>query len=487
MLPLRRAEAKRQTPPDSPNAKPRPPTKMTVPGIGEEAGKPQTSMHWPAPVSRAIEDGIFEMKATGQDFVRIVDLCTLAGNRRVTPSYFLGGRWRHIMEEYTKIKEQEEKSISVVGGFIAVEWMNHFFPKLKLTIIDYLPLPLGPLPPSAARFCPRYMALHRINQFHDADFWKSKDTSLAVTNGSGERWSDYPRVVGCVETPGKPMDEGNVPQISYPDEEEAVIAVTELNHFFPKLMEMSNGVKASNYFMSQLSETGSSGGGRIRTDTSLAVTHRSGERWSVFGDDFGCVETPGKPVDEETVPPILKISYPGEEEAVIAVTEPIMELSNGIDKGYARSGVKASNYFMSLLSETGSGGGDWIRTDTSFAVTNRSGERWSVFGDYPQVDGCNCGYVETPGKPVDEGIVPPIPNISYPGEEEAVIAVTELNHFFPKITIIDSLSLPLGFLPPTDWSERFQLLHVPSEREGGRRRWLDPDGHGIYGLELLWR
>ena len=62
MLPLRRAEAQRS--PDVPNAKRRPPTRMTVPGSGEEAGKPQTSTHWPASVSWAIEDGTSEVKAT---------------------------------------------------------------------------------------------------------------------------------------------------------------------------------------------------------------------------------------------------------------------------------------------------------------------------------------------------------------------------------------------------------------------------------------
>ena len=66
---------------------PRPPTTMTVPGISEEAGKPQTSTHWPAPVCWAIEDGIFRVKATSQDFLGILDLCMqerkdLAGNHR---------------------------------------------------------------------------------------------------------------------------------------------------------------------------------------------------------------------------------------------------------------------------------------------------------------------------------------------------------------------------------------------------------------------
>merc|ERR1719284_712879 len=82
-----------------------------------------------------------------------------------------------------------EKSVLVVGaGFIGVEWvteLNHFFPKLKLTIIDFLPLPLGPLPPSAAKYCERYMKKHNINQFYEKkydakseDFWKSIELPL---------------------------------------------------------------------------------------------------------------------------------------------------------------------------------------------------------------------------------------------------------------------------------------------------------------------
>ena len=48
-LPLRRAEAWRQTSLDFSNGKPRPPTRMTAPGSSQEpAGKLQTSVHWPA-------------------------------------------------------------------------------------------------------------------------------------------------------------------------------------------------------------------------------------------------------------------------------------------------------------------------------------------------------------------------------------------------------------------------------------------------------
>jgi len=65
---------------------------------------------------------------------------------------FLEGRRRHILEEYGAIKalNDKESTVLVVGaGFIGVEWvteLRHYFPKLKNTIIDFLPNPLGPLP-----------------------------------------------------------------------------------------------------------------------------------------------------------------------------------------------------------------------------------------------------------------------------------------------------------------------------------------------------
>jgi len=179
----------------------------------------------------------------------------------------------------------------VVGaGFIGVEWVTeiqHFFPKMKLTIIDFLPNCLGPLPAKAADYCNKYMTRKGIKTFYNmkydaksADFWKS----IELPNG--------------------------------PDKEYICI-----------------GVKASNYFMPKetLSEKGPGGGGWILMDMKLAVKTREGKMWG--GDDKGmprifavgdcnysCVEEAGKKPDEWPIPPMPKISYPGEEEAVIACT-----------------------------------------------------------------------------------------------------------------------------------------------------------------------
>merc|ERR1712187_480008 len=206
---------------------------------------------------------------------------------------FLEGRRRHILEEYNTIKALNEKSatILVVGaGFIGVEWiteLEHFFPNLKLTILDALPQCLGPLPAKAAEYCSNYMKRHKIHQFYslkfddkNPEFWKK----INLPNGADKQYV-------CI------------------------------------------GVKASNYFMppETLSEKGPGGGGWILMDMTLAVKTRDGKRWSVdekgygrvyaVGDcNYSCVEgEPGQKPDEFPIPPIPKISYPGEEEAIIAV------------------------------------------------------------------------------------------------------------------------------------------------------------------------
>jgi len=204
---------------------------------------------------------------------------------------FLEGRRRHILEEYAGIQALNDKkaSVLVVGaGFIGVEWvteLRHFFPNLKLTIIDFLPQPLGPLPPAAAKYCAKYMERNGIKQFYsikyaakDPAFWKK----IQLPNGVDKEYI-------CI------------------------------------------GVKASNYFMPKdtLSEKGPGGGGWINMNTTLAVVTRDGDVWGedeegyariyAVGDcNAGGIGDPSKKPEDWDIPPIPKISYPGEEEAIIA-------------------------------------------------------------------------------------------------------------------------------------------------------------------------
>ena len=208
---------------------------------------------------------------------------------------FLEGRRRHVLEEYHKLQDLNKKkaTILVVGaGFIGVEWateLEHFFPDLKLTIIDFLPRCLGPLPDSAADYCSEYMNACGIKEFYNCgydpknpDFWKK----VELPNGADETYV-------CI------------------------------------------GVKASNYFMPKdtLSDKGPGGGGWIHFNKHLQVTKKPSEGGGVWADgtifavgdcNYGCIGEPGK----WEMPPVPKISYPGEEQAYHACLN-VMKLQKG--------------------------------------------------------------------------------------------------------------------------------------------------------------
>jgi hypothetical protein len=199
---------------------------------------------------------------------------------------FIEGRRRHILEEYHKLAELNKggKSILVVGaGFIGVEWateIEYYFPKIKLTIIDVLERCLGPLPDSAAEYCSEYMTACGIKEFYGTKY-NAKDQSF---------WD------------GIQLPNG-------PDKEYVCI-----------------GVKASNYFMPKevLSDKGPGGGGWIhmnihlqvqgKCDDGLAPVWGDGTAFAIGDCNYGCIGNPKNWV----LPPIPKISYPGEEQALHA-------------------------------------------------------------------------------------------------------------------------------------------------------------------------
>merc|ERR1711972_831046 len=191
-------------------------------------------------------------------------------------------------EEYHKLSQLNKKGAKclVVGaGFIGVEWateIEHFFPDITLTIIDALPRSLGPLPDGAANYCQEYMEASGIKQFY----------GLKYDPKSDEFWQK-------IELP-KGADESYV----------------------------CIGVKASNTSMpaETLSDKGPGGGGWIHFNKYMQVCKKApggvnGDVWgdgSIFavGDcNLGCI---GAPPNFE-MPPVPKISYPGEEQALHAV------------------------------------------------------------------------------------------------------------------------------------------------------------------------
>jgi len=214
---------------------------------------------------------------------------------------YIEGRRRHILEEYHKIQalaKANSKVLVVGAGFIGVEWvteLQHYFPALKLTIIDFLPRCLGPLPESAAGYCSEYMHAHGIDEHYElkydassADFWKR-----------------------C--------------NLEYQGVDETYVCM---------------GVKASNYFMPDetLSKGGPGGGKWINMNMALQVTGQpdstgagllpgegvvwgNGHVFAVGDCNTGGIGAPNKNDAKKmdwTLNPIPKISYPGEEQAMHA-------------------------------------------------------------------------------------------------------------------------------------------------------------------------
>eukprot|EP00933_Yihiella_yeosuensis_P022729 TRINITY_DN17842_c0_g1_i1.p1 TRINITY_DN17842_c0_g1~~TRINITY_DN17842_c0_g1_i1.p1 ORF type:complete len:480 (+),score=59.96 TRINITY_DN17842_c0_g1_i1:80-1519(+) len=197
---------------------------------------------------------------------------------------FLEGRRRRILEEHNHLvqleRQQQEAEILIVGaGFMGVEWaceLRHYFPGLRITVSDFLPRCLGPLPEAAANYCQEYMVANDIKTFYG---------------------------------------------VKYDKDNPAFWARIGLPHGADKTYILS-GVKNSNYFMPKntLSDKGPGGGGWILTNRHLQVVTRQGEKWGqglVFavGDcTMGCV---GEAPNWE-LPPVPKTGYPAEQQAVHA-------------------------------------------------------------------------------------------------------------------------------------------------------------------------
>jgi len=101
---------------------------------------------------------------------------------------------------------------------------------------------------------------------------------------------------------------------------------------------------------------------------------------------------------------------------------------------YICIGVKASSYFMppETLSDKGPGGGGWIVMNKHLQVVNKGTKELWGDGRVFAVGDCNYGCVEN--DPSVGGFwMPPIPKISYPGEEQCLHAcknIERVDHNF---------------------------------------------------------
>jgi hypothetical protein len=272
---------------------------------------------------------------------------------------FLEGRRRHILDEYNRVNKlnSEKASILVVGaGFIGVEWcteLEHFCPQLTLGIVDMLPNCLGPLPPSAANYCNNYMKKKGIKQHYNTAY--SGETPLMGSVPPKEKQNMFYQMINTDESVRAQKEKEGADKwwTGSPDTK-------------PTKEYICMGVKASNYFMPKetLSKSGPMGqAGWILVNQQLGVMTRQGKQWGAdkkgyplvyaVGDcNYGCIPADGyynyplRKTDEGDdlkqyeaaiaagveekdlsspmaqkliIKPIPKISYPGEEEAIIAV------------------------------------------------------------------------------------------------------------------------------------------------------------------------
>jgi len=237
---------------------------------------------------------------------------------------FLEGRRRHVLEEYHKINDwcKKKANVLIVGaGFIGVEWvteLEYFFPDLETTIIDFLPRCLGPLPDSAAEYCSEYMHAAGIAEFYglkyapeDASFWKginlTKDTVDVQYICIGVKASNYFMPKETLSDKG-PGGGGWIHMNKYM---QVVTKPTPASDDFFKSLETKQDKKKAFQFV----------------DQKAVEAYREKQLWGdgcffAVGDcNYGCLPAePRKGVEGMVfeIPPIPKISYPGEEQALHA-------------------------------------------------------------------------------------------------------------------------------------------------------------------------
>jgi len=223
---------------------------------------------------------------------------------------YLEGRRRHVLEEYHKIHAlcAKKADLLVVGaGFIGVEWvteLEYFFPALETTIIDFLPRCLGPLPDSAAEYCSEYMNATGIAEFYNKKYDNDSPAFWKEINLTKESTTQY-----------------------------VCIGVKASSYFMPPETLSDKGPGGGGWILMnrhlQVIKKGTDGGGVLTGEESKKVLWGDGSIFAVGDCNYGCIEDVPKQVkDEKTgemkkapnfwMPPIPKISYPGEEQCLHA-------------------------------------------------------------------------------------------------------------------------------------------------------------------------
>jgi apoptosis-inducing factor 2 len=205
---------------------------------------------------------------------------------------FIEGRRRHVLEEHEKLKKlnQQRARILIVGaGFIGVEWateLQHYFSNLDITIIDFLPKCLGPLPESASNYCDNYMKENGIHRYYGIKYAPNEPgfyDKIGFTNGP-------------------------------PDATYVCVGVKASAYFMPK--ETLSGYNAIEQDKREkdMKKVGPGGGGWIRVNKKLQVLKKDNQNNdTVYGN--GRIFSIGDANMVQDLPPIPKISYPSEEQA----------------------------------------------------------------------------------------------------------------------------------------------------------------------------
>ncbi|KAF4661948.1 hypothetical protein FOL47_006478 [Perkinsus chesapeaki] len=207
---------------------------------------------------------------------------------------FIEGRRRHIFEEHEKLAALNKKkaNVLVVGaGFIGVEWvteLQHYFPNLKLTIMDFLPKCLGPLPQNAANYCDKYMKDHGIKCYYGMKYAPKEEGFFQKIGLNGE-----------------------------PDCTFVCIGTKAANWFMPKECLTGYNPLEEDKKEKDPKKRGPGGGGWIHVNKHLQVvkTNEDGSQ-SLWGN--GHIFAVGDCNMVPDLPPIPKISYPSEEQAAHA-------------------------------------------------------------------------------------------------------------------------------------------------------------------------